>query len=158
MWYITAERRIVRPPRVVWERLLDVDAALQWLEGAAQVHAPAALVKGATVSITWQPSAGHSLLTTSVITSVREGELLTVETRGGGRLSFDRVRLTPCAEGTTIELVSEVMNRPGLAGLLMSPHHLFGLDRHPTPLELAYERCLDAFACHVEASSLVPYR
>lgn len=158
---MTAERVVTPPPAIVWAALLDLTHAGAWLEGVVRLeYEPSSPMSiGTVIAVEWQPRGAERSTTSSVVSALRPGALIALETRGKDLLSFDRALLEPTANGTRIEFVSELSERgASVLERLASPHDLFGNVRRAASVELAYERALDAFARHVESTYTVPYR
>lgn len=155
MRYAVCEQRLACPVEQAWELVLDTTRWTSWVESLSSLAwtGAARWEVGARLQLEWT----GDVRSVSEITALRRHQLIAVETRSRGRLSFDRVVFAPVAAGTQLEWVSEI-SRGGLAELLDTPTTLFGERRLPSSFERHVARRLRSLAHHVEHSLARPYR
>ncbi|CAN5831190.1 hypothetical protein BH11MYX4_BH11MYX4_42110 [soil metagenome] len=159
MIYVTFERKVRRPPAVVWAFLTDVAALTTWVDELVEVRVMGdePLRTGTSLQLE-RRSSGKIEHVTSEITAFREPTLLAAETRVNKLLFLDRITLTPIPEGTQLGVYAERMYGPRSASIFARQPGL----TVPTPQELsirgAYERSVDALVTRIERQSAIPYR
>ncbi len=159
MIYVTFERRVRRPPPVVWGYLTDVGALVSWVDALVEAHVLGDQPLGAGAQLVLERrSPGNIERVRAEVTAFREPSLIAMETRVGKWLFLDRVTLTAVPEGTLLGIFVERMYGPRSASIFARQPGL----SVPTPQEWAirqaYERSVEALIERIERESLVPFR
>ena len=101
MIYVTFERKVRRPPPVVWGFLTDVGALVSWVDALVEARVRGDQPLGAGAQLVLERRApGNVEHVLAEVTAFREPSLIAVETRVNTWLFLDRVTLTAIPEGT----------------------------------------------------------
>lgn len=132
MIYVSVEALVRRRPEVVWGFLTDVSGLTAWVEGLIEASAEGEPGVGMRVDVARRVR-GRRVDATCEVTAWREPSTLALETRLRGVLLLDRAVLEPTAEGTRLEVSSELVLGSAPHDLLLAPTRAAGGPDGGTP-------------------------
>ncbi len=159
MIYVTFERKVRRPPAVVWGFLTDVSALVTWVDALieAQIAGDQPLGVGTEIVLE-RRSPGSIENVRSEITAFREPSLIAIETRVGKLLFLDRLTLEPIPEGTRLGIYVERMYGRRSANIFARQPGLSVPTPQESSIRKAYERSVEALVERIERDSMLPFR